>query len=342
MESRSVWQYLAPADRETFVSGTICWLMDPKGDHGLGNQLLSVLLKKLELSANTNSELTVKPEVTEGRDKRFDICVCENDNPIAVFEIKCKTFGSQEQLKKYAEQTKVGRIAFGEWNFPGLSEDERTNYPLITFAELAEILISSVENNPSVFSFATHLRKEAEFFQKLRKFFIKETEAEPPQLPTIHRFSDRFCNQLFWHWFKEHSCKHNPLKPKPTTGSEQSGVWLALDSVSEKRPLSVLNLELSGSFAYWIHIELHNKTGILGKKDKVVGSIQMRITKDEGCRNDLFQKIIETDLGYNFQPPKRRPSLTSKSWKALNRPLKLEDFRFSKLHKLIALLIPPE
>ena len=141
MESHSVWQYLAPADRETFVSGTICWLMDPKGDHGLGNQLLSVLLEKLELSANTNSELTVKPEVTEGRDKRFDICVCENDNPIAVFEVKCKTFGSQEQLEKYAQtQTKLGRIAFGEWNFPGLREDERTDYPLITFAELAEIL----------------------------------------------------------------------------------------------------------------------------------------------------------------------------------------------------------
>ena len=177
-EPHSVWQYLAPADRETFVSGTICWLMDPKGDHGLDNQVLSVLLKKLGLSANTNSELTVKPEVTEGRDKRFDICVYENGEQIAIFEVKCKTVGSQEQLEKYAEQTKLGRIAFGEWNFPDLSEDARTDYPLITFAKLVEILsqISSVENNPFVFSFATHLRKEAEFFQKLRGFFIKETK----------------------------------------------------------------------------------------------------------------------------------------------------------------------
>ena len=206
MESHSVWQYLAPADRETFISGTICWLMDPKGDHRLGNQLLSVLLEKLELSAKTNSELTIKPEVTEGRDKRFDICVYENDNPIAVFEVKCKTFGSREQIENYAQtQTKLGRIAFAEWNFPDLSEDDRTDYPLITFAELAKILsqIPSVEKNPFVSSFATHLRKEAEFFQKLREFFIKETEAEPPQIPTIHRFSDRFCNQLFWHLFRE-------------------------------------------------------------------------------------------------------------------------------------------
>ena len=100
MESHSVWQYLAPADRETFISGTICWLMDPKGDHGLGKKLLSLLLKKLKLSAKTNSELTVKPEVTEGRDKRFDISVYENREQIAIFEVKCKTFGSRNQIKK--------------------------------------------------------------------------------------------------------------------------------------------------------------------------------------------------------------------------------------------------
>ena len=343
METHSVWQYLAPADRETFVSGTICWLMNPKGDHSLDNQLLSVLLEKLELSAKTNSELTVKPEVTEGRDKRFDICVYENREQIAVFEVKCKTFGSQEQLEKYAEQTKVGRIAFEEWNFPDLSEDNRTNYPLITFAELAEILsqISSVENNPFVFSFATHLRKEAEFFQKLRGFFIEETEAEPPKLPTIHRFSDRFCNQLFWHWFKEKSFKDNLLKTEPTTGSERSGVWFSLDGI-KKRPLSVLNLELHGSFDYGIHIEFYNRTGILGKKGEEVGNIEMGICNDTNCRNDLFDQIKNADLGCKFRPRQNHPDSKSDSWYVLWRPLKLEDFRFSKLRKLIELLIPPE
>ena len=344
MESHSVWQYLAPADRETFISGTICWLMDPKGDHGLDNQLLSVLLKKLGLSANTNSELTVKPEVTEGRDKRFDISVYENNNLIAVFEVKCKTVGSQEQLEKYAEETKVGRIAFDEWNFPDLKEDERTDYPLITFAELAEILSQiSVNNNLFVFSFATHLRKEAEFFQKLRGFFIEETEAEPPQLPTIHRFSDRFCNQLFWHWFKEQNRKRNLLKTTEETKSLRSGVLFESEEIriAESLSLSELNLTLSGSFSYWIHIEFYNKKGILGKKREDVGYIQIKITEDKGCRNDLFQKIKGTDLGYDFQPRQNRPQ-EDKPWYALWRPLKLEDFRFSKLHELIALLIPPE
>ena len=349
MKSHSVWQYLAPADRETFVSGTICWLMDPKGDHGLGNQLLSLLLEKLGLSANKNSKLTIKPEVTAGRDKRFDICVYENDNLIAVFEVKCKTFGSRDQIKKignYAEQTqtRLGRIAFDEWNFPGLNEDERKDYPLITFAELADEISrqTSTEEHPFVSSFATHLWEEAEFFQKLRGFFIEETEAEPPKLPTIHRFSDRFCNQLFWHWFKEQSLKDNLLKTEWKTESETSGVWFALEPAVEKRPLSALNLELHGSFVYGIHIEFDDQTGILAQKDEVVGSIQMRINEDKGCRNDLFQKIKDTDLGYDFQPPKRRPSLTFGYWTALKRPLKLEDFRFSKLHELIALLIPPE
>ena len=348
MESHSVWQYLAPADRETFVSGTICWLMDPKGDHGLGNQLLSVLLEKLELSANTNSELTIRPEVTEGRDKRFDICVYENDNLIAVFEVKCKTSGSREQIENYAQtQIRLGRIAFDEWNFPDLSEDNRTNYPLITFAKLAEILsqISSTENNPFVFSFATHLRQEAEFFQKLRGFFIEETEEKPPQLPTVHRFSERFCNQLFWHWFKEQSWEKNRLNTEWTTRSEYSGVWFAFEEIriAESLPLSELNLTLSGSFSYWIHIELTNGTGgILGERGAEVGKIEMGIYNDTNCRNDLFDQIQNADLGCKFHSAQKRPAPTYSYWKALRCPLKLEDFRFSKLHKLIALLIPPE
>lgn len=345
MESHSVWQYLAPADRETFISGTICWLMDPKGDHRLGNQLLSVLLEKLELSAKTNSELTIKPEVTEGRDKRFDICVYENREQIAVFEVKCKTVGSQEQLEKYAEQTKVGRIAFGEWNFPDLSEDDRTNYPLITFAELAKILsqIPSVENNPFVSSFSKHLQEEAEFFQKLRGFFIEETETEPPKLPTVHRFSERFCNQLFWHWFKEQSRKKNRLNTEWTTRSEYSGVWFAFEEIRIAGSLSELNLTLSGSFSYWVHIELTNGTGgILGERDAQVGKIEMGIYNDTNCRNDLFDQIQNADLGYKFHSAQKRPAPTYSYWKALRCPLKLEDFRFSKLYELIALLIPPE
>ena len=346
MESHSVWQYLAPADRETFISGTICWLMDPEGDHPLDNQLLSVLLKKLKLSDKTDSKLIIKPEVTESRDKRFDICVYENDDRIAVFEVKCKTFGSRDQINKYSkEQIKLGRIAFGEWNFPDLCESDRTDYPLITFADLAEEILrqTSSEKNLFVFSFATHLRKEAEFFQKLREFFIKETEAELPKLPTIHRFSDRFCNQLFWHWFKEQSFKDNLLKTEPMTDSEKSGVWFASEKkrITESLPLSELNLTLSGSFSYWIHIEFNNKTGILAKKDEVVGYIQMKITKDNGCRDVLFDQIKNTDLGCKFQPRQNRPSSEYDSWYALWRPLKLEDFRFSKLHELIALLKPP-
>ena len=344
MGSHSVWQYLAPADRETFISGTICWLMDPKGDHRLGKKLLSLVLKKLKLSTKTNSELTVKPEVTEGRDKRFDISVYENGEQIAIFEVKCKTLGSREQIiENYAQtQKKLGRIAFDEWNFPDLCESDRTDYPLITFADLAKEILrqTSSENNSFVFSFATHLRKEVEFFQKLREFFIEEIGAEPPKLPTIHRFSDRFCNQLFWQWFKEHSHKHNLLKTESTTDSEKSGVWFASEKkrITESLSLSELNLTLSGSFSYWIHIEFNNKTGILAKKDEVVGYIQMKITKDNGCRDVLFDQIKNTDLGCKFQSRQNRPSSKYDSWYALWRPLKLKDFRFSKLYELIALL----
>ena len=122
MESHSVWQYLAPADRETFISGTICWLMDPKGDHDLGEKLLSLLLKKLELSANTNSELKVKPEVTEVRDKRFIFAYMKMTSQLRFLRSNAKRSKVLRKLKNMHKRQNLEELHLTSGIFPTLEK----------------------------------------------------------------------------------------------------------------------------------------------------------------------------------------------------------------------------
>ena len=81
------------------------------------------------------------------------------ENKLRFLRSNAKRSEVRDQIKKYAtDQTKLGRIAFDEWNFPDLSEDERKDYPLITFENLADEILRQIseEKNPFVFSFATH------------------------------------------------------------------------------------------------------------------------------------------------------------------------------------------
>ena len=351
MQHTNLWQHLAPADHETFVSSAICWLLDRQGDHGLCDKLLRRLLGKLNLNLKDSSRLTVKAEETEGRDKRFDISVHEDGEPIARFEVKCKTIGSLDQLEKYsANGRKLGRIAFGEWNYKNLEEEHKQEYPLITFSCLANEICQVIEHTSSktryfVESFEKHLKAEHEFFEKLRGYLIEETEDSPPKRPTMHRFSQRFYNQLYWHWFQE-KCRIEKLLPCTwQSKSERSGVWLASHGKPWGAELSLPKLGLHlphtpGSC--WVHIELHNRTGILSDENCEVGSLQLRICKDkdpEGNRAAIYEGLRNVRT-CGFNPPRRRPGRKSSYWTGLKRPLKLMDYRFSKLHELIDLLTP--
>lgn len=352
MKPTTVWQHLAPADHETFVSSAICWLMDPKGDHGLSDKLLRRLLCKLGVIPKARSQLTIRAEVSEGRDKRFDISVYESCKPIARFEVKCKTVGNIDQLKKYDKYdkkgVKLGRIAFAEWNYEGLGEEDREKYPLITFRYLVEEICQILEQTSPqtrglVESFAKHLQKEHVSFEKLRGYLIEGTEDAPPPPPTMLRFSQRFYNQLYWHWFQEKWRKENLPPSKWESKSEHSGVWLAGGGKSSVRELSLpaLKLHLPYPLGYWVHIELRDRTGILADENSKVGSIQLRIRNDNRNRADIYCKLRNVST-HGFNPPARRPSSRWNYWTALKRPLKLKDCRFSELCKLICLLTPQE
>ena len=54
-----LWSYLAPGDRETLMAGTIAWLLDPNGTHGLEGEFLSWALDE-NLGVATPAAASVK------------------------------------------------------------------------------------------------------------------------------------------------------------------------------------------------------------------------------------------------------------------------------------------
>jgi hypothetical protein len=138
-----LWKFLAPADRETFLSGCIAWLMDPEGSHGLGRAVLDRFLcpERINVALDPGSATEIVPEDLGGRRKRFDIAVKQGGQPRVVLEVKCKTTGSSAQLETYRQEgARVARIAFGEYNFPDLNDAQRRDFPFISIQEVAEWL----------------------------------------------------------------------------------------------------------------------------------------------------------------------------------------------------------
>lgn len=349
--SNTLWNFLAPADRETFISGTLAWLMDYNGDHSLKNEFLNKMLSLVHNKIKDSDIIEITPEESFGTGKRFDISVKVNGDLFVVFEVKCKTTGSKKQLERYSKDADVIRISFDEWNFPDLDEQERQKYPLIKFSYVIDYLKKCKSFRVSPYytfleNFSTHLVKESEYFESLINYFINETTEDIPKLPNFHRYSQRFYNMLYWNWFKEKISSDNTLSMlTPNSRSESSGVWFSLTpeivESGNLKKFNSLDLELPGKFWPWIHIELANKTGIISENGEIVGYIQLRLC-DEDDREKIFQMIKNANTAldkHKFLLRSRKPSNSSNYYSAFKRELSVEEFRYSNLIKIINLLL---
>ncbi|MGE0087576.1 MAG: PD-(D/E)XK nuclease family protein [Desulfococcaceae bacterium] len=357
MEKTTLWNFLAPADRETFISGTLAWLMDCNGDHGLNTEFLEGILQKIDRNIELSKCIKIIPEESFASDKRFDISVKEDESRLLIFEIKCKTMGTKKQLERYSKEAKLLiRIGFDEWNFPDLDDNDREIYPLIKFSEINEILRKCASFHRSQYAhflanFAEHLLNESNYFELLKNYYIDEKEgAVFPKLPNFHRYSQRFYNMLYWTWFGERLKREDEDISKSfvlKTESERSGVWFALSPKKNiidsqyAKCFKIINLTIPGKFYYWIHIELINKTGIIAEAEssEKVGYIQLRISEEDD-RDRIYKIISDGKLEeYNFIVTHKKPSKKNFYYSALRRDLSIKDFRYSELIKIIKLLI---
>ena len=319
--------------------------MDPSGDHRLEQQVLNAILGTLGHPIDWKHPVVVKTEFRSDSARRFDISLHDGGECVVVLEVKCKTFGTIKQLERYAEKSPfVARVGFDEWNWPDLTD--KTRFPLIRLAEVADIVIRAAKRKPSCLSpfltgFGEYLQEEVRFLDSLRAYFIDEKSDQMPTAPTLHKYSQRFYKQLYWKWFLDASgFSAQRWHSKP----ERSGVWCAEqpNSVAPGQILTLphLGLQLPGPCVAWIHVELDDKRGLLGNADETVGSIQLRIGEDQESRNQTYEKLtaLGKQLPHGFKPPSRRPAASRWYYRALQRDLSLAEFRMSSLRGVIDLL----
>ncbi len=122
----TLWSYAAPADRKPLASAFFAWLLDANGTHHLGTRVLKLFYLKCSLELNEVVDVRVLTKQSPSRDRRFDMTDNHGDTSNLVIETKCKTFGSREQLERYAAKSPVAMWAgFSEMNCPELTDTDR-------------------------------------------------------------------------------------------------------------------------------------------------------------------------------------------------------------------------
>lgn len=344
----TLWYYASPGDRETLATAGIAWLLDPAGNHGHGRSVIDFLLRRCGIDSTPGSHLHVDVQDSPSRDRRFDIAIFENNTRNVVVELKCKTFGTREQLERYAasqEQPHVVRVGYGEWNWPTLNDSDRRRFPLVTLSDIADFVFSDTGTRKSLLAqeFVTALRSDADYLNGLHAFFCTEEQDTLPSQPQSIRYSQRFLNCLYWEWFKTRAMKQYPdVTWEFRTKSEISGVWtlplyFPLPEGTTHR-LEYFDIEIEGPLDYWLHLELGNKTGLRAGLDEVVGKAELRIGGDDfGTRTRLWNALSSGSsraVTEGWRLPGKRPG-SGWYWYAFRKDLPLRQFRFGALCDVI-------
>lgn len=342
-----LWEFIGLSDRETLLSGIIGWLLNPKGDHNLGDSVLNKFLKLagIENSLFTdNSNVQVEQKSKSGR--RFDIFIKDQNNNKVAIEVKCKTDGTLKQLKNYSESVPtIIRIGFGEWNFPDMGEFDRNNYPLITFKEIAGILENvgkkSNKYNDLISSCIEHLNRESNIFDHIYEYYI--TENRSLALNNYNREKGkRFYNRLYWRWILTKMIKNDPdIKNNWKIKSQSSGDCFAgadrKVGDNEILNLNSFNLELKGPFKVWIHFEIKNKASLFGPENNNVGEVQLRIDNSKYLKllHEEFKKSKEVLNKKGYELPKQKPKKGSNYYRAITKPLTKNELKYSSLVNIL-------
>ncbi len=344
--NNDLWHFIGLSDRETLISGILGWFLNPTGDHGLGNTFLIEIMKQVGIEKTFTNDTSVQVEQNSKGGRRFDILLTINDGEKIAIEVKCKTYGSVNQLKKYSEKvSKVIRVGFDEWNYPDLDNTEREKYPLLKFKEIATILkrVARDKNNYNdlISSISKHLINESDAFDHIYEYYISEKKASPPHNYYKKNKGQRFVNILFWSWFLEKMEDTDlDLKYNWKINSERSGVWCAGLNINvpenEVISLNSFNLKLNGPFNAWVHFEVNNKATLFGDEKEVAGKVQLRITDSNRLNliHEEFKKSLAELNDRGYQIPKRRPG-NSIYYNAITRYLSKRELRYSSLVQIL-------
>jgi len=273
---RTIVDILKKGNQELFHSSLIAWLLNPKGEHELGETFINHFTEKLEKKGypelknilKNSSKILVLTE-TKHTGGRYDIEIVADDSNILI-ENKTKTIGSSSQLDDYKAAFKIA-LGFCEVSY---TEDVIAKYPFITYSDILDILekISlSKKNDFSVLidHYRRFLSRELQILDLIRDCYangniVKHTEIKDLLEAGYYTENDyRFLNLYLLEKFFLAHIKNNPNWQNSEwdiNKNMQSGVWLAnwkqMPSKFTFLP-EIENLRKQGSGKLWFHIELH-------------------------------------------------------------------------------------
>jgi hypothetical protein len=340
--NKQLWNYVGLSDRETLLTGTLGWLMDPSGNHNAGPVFLQRIFRRIGF--NDTSDLgnyEVEVEETDKR-SRFDLRIKRENQTELILEAKCKTYGSKKQLEKYEKSAPVvGRIGYGEFNYPDLNDEERKKFPLLTYQEVAEDLEVVKQKadsyNDLIDSVKHHITLESQGFENLKQYYFQENVDQPPAKENRQHLGTKFLHELYWRWFKEMG-DFTDWKQK----NDVSGTWCANHDRDAKNGEFLaypgLGLSLPGPVHTWIQLELQGD--LYGRADEIIGKCELRVSHEQTNEHrqtvyNVFKENKENLRDLGMPMLSRKPSNRNNYYTALRRMLTRAEFRYSALRDLI-------
>jgi|GEM_PF-6370717 len=341
--SLSLWDSIGLSDKETLISGMLGWLLNPNGDHGFGNDFLNGFLGLINYPETLDSNTVVKMEEKSSKN-RFDISVIRDNQRLAIVEVKTKTFGSIEQLKRYENEADVViRVAFDEWNFTGFTEDEKKRFNLIKFDQIAILIDGFKPKTPKysdfLESFSSHLKTEYKFFEGIRNFYLGDATDLP--INYNREAGSRFFSFLLLYWLADKLRDKKILdNDKGMVKSERSGVWLnstaKLIGEGESLYLSAFNTTIEWPCYCMAFFEIYDRNNIVGNPDEIIGSVQLRISESKFLENIhlefLKSKAKLEERKYSIA--KRNPRSRS-YYNAFTRQLTRSEFKLKSVMEIL-------
>ena len=295
--TRTIIDILQRGNLELFHSSMLAWLLDGKGEHGMGMSVLERLANILAgkgwpqledaLAKETRGGGNVRTEVKRDRN-RYDIWLKLPDTEV-IFENKTKTVGNKSQLESFQQDGAiVVAVGFCDESFTNTVANQ---YPLLTYEDVLEAIKAVAGNRVTTGAFGTlvaeyirYLERELKIIKLVRNLILRPQEINRQSLAKkvgcpLYGENDR----RFWNLIVLEQCRRILNQQEMWMNTEwtmdknqPSGVWLAgiPDSFVFSGPLQQCVENFSALL--WFHVELYHKALMDPDDDRVVGVLQLR------------------------------------------------------------------